>query len=163
MYITVAGHRWRTLESYLLLNNITLLAFEHYLTTIIATNFSKNDIFIVSWTDGFDELVTKILIKLNYSFKMILSEQDYISTDKVLREKTLRLEKEYKNHALEFMIMEWTYIKRNKELIKDSKALLYFNWLKDSNTKKIIWYFEEFQDIVKIPLKYEIWIIKVKD
>jgi hypothetical protein len=37
---------------------------------------------------------------------MILSEQDYISSDKVLREKTLRLEKEYKSHALEFMIME---------------------------------------------------------
>lgn len=163
MYITVAGHRARTLESYLLLNNITLLAFEHYLTTIIATNFSKDDIFVVSWTDGFDELVTKILIKLNYSFKMILSEQDYISADKALKEKTLRLEREYKPHAIEFTIMDWTYIKRNKELIKGTKALLYFNWLKDSNTKKIIEYFEEFQDIIKIPLKYEIGIIKVKE
>lgn len=163
MYIAVAWHRQKTLDNYILFSGIDSIDFETTLTSIINAHFSqKDDIFLLSWTDGFDELVTKILIKWNFKFKLFLSKEDFLSKDKDIKNKLKRIEKNYQKNAISTEVIDGTYIKRNNKLIENADKVLYFEWIKDSFTKRIVENFKENKETINISLRNNIWIVKRK-
>lgn len=126
MNIAFTWHRDEQFYKTLKKNNILYKDFVLFLEEYLIKNFDKqNDIFFVWGSDWFDNIVWWLLAKNNYKYILKLSEKDKNMRNYWNNFQKKLFKKVYDN-AYKIDIIEWSYIKRDEELIKNANILIAF-------------------------------------
>jgi len=126
MNIAITWHRKNALLSYLKENKIKYNDFINASEDFLISNFDKDkDLFFVGGSDWFDNIFTDLLIKHWYKYNLKLSEKD-----KEWRQNRNKddfdLFNRISENALSIQYVDWSYIKRDYELIKEADRLIMF-------------------------------------